>query len=72
LGKILDTVSKEDANLLVRTLVESGWVCTERIMLTIYPGGVPADRVGASDKLLLKLSSLMDKALFQKMLNITS
>ena len=60
-GEILEGVSEEDADLLVRTLVESGRARIEGNVLTMYPGGVPADRVGAN----VRSSSTTDEALFR-------
>jgi len=75
MGEILEDLSEEDADLLVRTLVESGRACVEGDVLTIYPGGVPADRVGtgvrspSKSKSKSSSSTTTDEALFR--INVT-
>ena len=71
MGEILEDLSEEDVDLLVRTLVESGRARVEGDVLTIYPGGVPADRVGtgvrspSKSKSKSSSSTTTDEALFR-------
>jgi hypothetical protein len=51
MGEILKDVSEEEADLLVQMLAEFGLASIDGDVLTIYPGGIPANRIrmGAHD-----------------------